>query len=183
MPRRARVRRAAARNAAPAARPAAAATHKREGPGIAPGTSIVISTAFSEFFVLSLLTCSSGPSTAWSWCCSCRTSASPSRPRCPCCPAGSPTRRRPAPGPSVFQTVSNWPSARTSPMSTGLVRWWLGSILAMPPVRFGASMPIMASVTLFTSVVFAFSTAFTHIWKPITCASIGSLKVRFGFLV
>ena len=62
------------------------------------------------------LTCSSVPSTPWSWCCSCRTSASPSRPRCPCCPAGSPTRRRPAPCRGVFQTTSNWPSARTSPM-------------------------------------------------------------------
>ena len=43
------------------------------------------------------LTCSSGPSTPWSSCCSSRTSASPSRLRCPCCRAGSRTTRRPAP--------------------------------------------------------------------------------------
>ena len=43
------------------------------------------------------ITCSSVPSTPSSSCCSCRTSASPSRLRCPCCPAGSRTTHRPAP--------------------------------------------------------------------------------------
>ncbi len=47
----------------------------------------------------------------------------------------------------VCHTTSNWPSARTSPMSTGLVMWWLASILETPPVRFGASMPGSASMT------------------------------------
>jgi len=37
----------------------------------------------------------SGPSTSWSWCCSCRRrSAASSRPRCPSTPPGSPTRHR-----------------------------------------------------------------------------------------
>jgi hypothetical protein len=85
--------------------------------------------------------------------------------------------------PSVCHTVANWPSAWISPISTGFVRWWFGSILAMPPVMFGTSMPIMASVTLSTSVVPAFSTAFTHMLKPMTCASIGSLVTRLGFLM
>ena len=37
---------------------------------------------------------------------------------------------------------------------------------AMPPVRFGASMPIMAAITWSGSVDLAFSTAFTHMLKP-----------------
>ncbi|MNU03292.1 hypothetical protein D3C72_2472570 [compost metagenome] len=48
----------------------------------------------------------------------------------------------------VFDTTSNWPSALISPISTGLVMWWFGSIFEMPPVRFGASMPGSASITL-----------------------------------
>ena len=44
-------------------------------------------------------------------------------------------------------------------------------------------MPGSASITLSGSVVFAFSTALTHMAKPMTCASIGSLVTRFGFLV
>ena len=53
----------------------------------------------------------------------------------------------------------------------------------VPPVRLGAVMPGSASITLSGSVDFTFSTAFTHMAKPITCASIGSLVTRFGFLV
>src|SRR5262249_14059235 len=83
----------------------------------------------------------------------------------------------------VFQTTSNWPSARTSPMKTGLVMWWLGNILDVPPVRLGASMPGSASITLSGSVDFTFSSAFTHMAKPMTWASIGSLVTRFGFLM
>src|SRR5689334_21637355 len=98
-------------------------------------------------------------------------------------PSSSLDHAAPGTSPSVFHTTSNWPSPRTSPMNTGLVIWWLGSILEMPPVRFGASMPGSASITLSGSVVFAFSTALTHMAKPITCASIGSLVTRFGFLV
>ena len=37
-------------------------------------------------------------------------------------------------------------------MKTGLVMWWFGSIFEMPPVRFGASMPGSASITLSGSV-------------------------------
>ena len=44
-------------------------------------------------------------------------------------------------------------------------------------------MPGSASITLSGSVDFAFSTAFTHMAKPMTWASIGSLVTRFGFLV
>src|SRR5262245_20721004 len=85
--------------------------------------------------------------------------------------------------PGVFHTTLNWPSARTSPMNTGLVMWWFGSILETPPVRFGASIPGSAAITLSGSVDFAFSTALTHMAKPMTWASIGSLVTRFGFLV
>ena len=44
-------------------------------------------------------------------------------------------------------------------------------------------MPGRASITLSGSVDFTFSTALTHMAKPITWASIGSLVTRFGFLV
>ena len=47
----------------------------------------------------------------------------------------------PATRPLVCHTTSNWPSARISPIITGLVMWWFGSIFDMPPVRFGTSMP------------------------------------------
>ena len=50
-------------------------------------------------------------------------------------------------------------------------------------MRLGASIPGSASITLSGSVEFAFSTAFTHIANPMTCASIGSLVTRFGFLM
>src|SRR5439155_7332470 len=85
--------------------------------------------------------------------------------------------------PGVFQTTSNWPSARTSPTNTGLVMWWFGSIFEVPPERLGASMPGSASITLSGSVDFTFSTAFTHMAKPMTWASIGSLVTRLGFLM
>jgi hypothetical protein len=68
-------------------------------------------------------------------------------------------------------------------MKTGLVMWWFGNILEVPPVRLGASMPGSASITLSGSVDFTFSTAFTHMAKPMTWASIGSLVTRFGFLM
>ncbi len=45
-----------------------------------------------------------------------------------------------SPGTSaVWLTMSNWPSRVISPIRTGLVRWWLGSMTAVPPVRFGNS--------------------------------------------
>ena len=61
--------------------------------------------------------------------------------------------------------------------------WWFGIIAEKPPDRFGTDTPISASMTADGSVVPAFSTAFTHMLKPITWASIGSLVTRFGFLV
>jgi hypothetical protein len=60
----------------------------------------------------------------------------------------------------------NWPFFWISPISTGLVTWWFGSISEVPPVRFGTLMPGSASMTLSASVVPAFSTAFTHMLKP-----------------
>jgi hypothetical protein len=51
-------------------------------------------------------------------------------------------------------------------MNTGLVMWWLGSISEIPPVRFACLMPGSAAMTLLGSVVPAFSTAFTHMLKP-----------------
>ena len=44
-------------------------------------------------------------------------------------------------------------------------------------------MPGSASMTASGSTDLALAAALTHIWKPITCASIGSLVTRFGFLV
>src|ERR1044072_4348806 len=98
-------------------------------------------------------------------------------------PSSSFDQASPGTRPGVFHTTSNWPSARTSPMNAGLVMWWFGSIVELPPVRFGASMPGSASITLSGSVDFTFSTALIHMSKPMTCASIGSLVTRFGFLV
>src|SRR3954468_8933094 len=90
-----------------------------------------------------------------------------------------------APGtrPGVFHTTSNWPFAAISPISTGLVMWWFGSISDTPPVRLGTFTPMMASIILSGSVVPAFFTASTHMLKPITWASIGSLVTRLGFLM
>ena len=69
--------------------------------------------------------------------------------------------------PAVFHTTSNWPSARTSPMNTGLVRWWFGSIFGdaageVRRLRCRSSRRSPCS----TSVVLAFSTALTHMLKP-----------------
>ena len=95
--------------------------------------------------------------------------------------AGSRTRRRPATRPGVCQTMSNWPSAWISPISTGLVMWWFGSIFddAAGQVRH-LDADACASITLSGSVVPAFSTAFTHMLKPMTWASIGSLVTRLS---
>src|ERR1700754_2132744 len=98
-------------------------------------------------------------------------------------PSSSFDHASPATRPGVFHTTSNWPLALISPMNTGLGMWWFGSIFEVPPVRFLASMPGRASITLSGSVDFTFSTALTHMSKPMTCASIGSLVTRFGFLV
>src|SRR6266576_2962214 len=98
-------------------------------------------------------------------------------------PSSSFDQASPATRPGVFHTTSNWPLPLISPMKTGLVMWWFGSIFEVPPVRFLASMPGRASITLSGSVDFAFSTALTHLSKPLTWASIGSLVTRFGFLV
>src|SRR6266851_1421285 len=68
-------------------------------------------------------------------------------------------------------------------MKTGLVMWWLGSIFEVPPVRLGASIPGNASITLLGSVDFTFSTALTHMAKPMTWASIGSLVTFLGFFI
>src|SRR5712671_925553 len=98
-------------------------------------------------------------------------------------PSSSLDQASPGTRPLVFHTTSNWPSALISPMKTGLVMWWLASISDVPPVRLGTFTPTTASMTLSGSVVPAFFTASTHMLKPITCASIGSLVTRFGFLV
>ena len=68
--------------------------------------------------------------------------------------------------PSVFHTTSNWPLSLISPMKTGFVMWWLASISEVPPVRLSCLMPGSAAITLSGSVVPAFSTAFTHMLKP-----------------
>ena len=87
-------------------------------------------------------------------------------------------------GPGVFHTTLNWPSALISPMNTGLCRWWFfASISIVKPLGALKLWPAIAAITLSVSVDFAFSTALTHISKPMTCASIGSLVTRFGFLV
>src|SRR5262249_15406583 len=98
-------------------------------------------------------------------------------------PSSSFDQASPATSPGVFHTTSNWPSARTSPIKTGFVMWWFGSISEMPPVRFGALIPGSVSMTLSGSVVLTFFTASTHIAKPITCASIGSLLTRLESLM
>ena len=51
-------------------------------------------------------------------------------------------------------------------MKTGFVMWWLASISEVPPVRLSCLMPGSAAITLSGSVVPAFSTAFTHMLKP-----------------
>src|SRR5207249_9633951 len=66
-------------------------------------------------------------------------------------------------GPLVFHTTLNWPSAFTSPMYTGFCRWWFfSSILATKPEGALKVWPAIASLTLATSKLFAFSTACFH---------------------
>ncbi len=89
----------------------------------------------------------------------------------------------PAPGPSSATPRRTGRRRALSPISTGLVMWWFGSILETPPVRFGASMPGSVSMTLSTSTVPAFVTARTHISKPMTWASIGSLVTALSFFL
>src|SRR5690606_38749049 len=70
-------------------------------------------------------------------------------------------------GPGVRQTTLNWPSSWISPMNTGLCRWWLrSSIFATKPDGASKVWPAIASITLSTSVVPAFSTACFHMWSP-----------------
>src|SRR4029079_13918787 len=57
-------------------------------------------------------------------------------------------------------------------MKTGLVMWWFASIFEVPPVRFSASIPGRASMTLSGSVGLTFSTRFTHIWKQRRCSAL-----------
>src|SRR6188768_1828012 len=79
-------------------------------------------------------------------------------------------------GAGVFHTTLNWPSAFTSPMNTGLCRWWLvASIVEVKPPGAGKVWPAIAAITLSVSVLLAFSTACFHMWMPMYVASIGSL--------
>src|ERR1700754_4976208 len=82
-------------------------------------------------------------------------------------PSSSFDQASPATRPGVFHTTSNWPLALISPMNTGLVMWWFGSSSDTPPVRLGVLVPGSASITLSASSDLAFSTAFTHMLKPI----------------
>src|ERR1700741_3794158 len=52
-------------------------------------------------------------------------------------PSSSFDHASPATRPGVFHTTSNWPSARTSPIRTGLVMWGVGRILDTPAGGFG----------------------------------------------
>src|SRR5437764_11389976 len=79
-------------------------------------------------------------------------------------------------GPGVFHTTLNWPSAFTSPMNTGLCRWWFfASICAVNPEGALKVWPAIAAITLSVSVDLAFSTACAHMCTPMYVASIGSL--------
>src|SRR5574343_1799473 len=70
-------------------------------------------------------------------------------------------------GPGVFHTTLNWPSAFTSPMNTGLCRWWFfSSIFTSMPDGALKVWPAMAAMTLSVSVDLAFSTACAHMWMP-----------------
>src|SRR4029077_1876095 len=71
-------------------------------------------------------------------------------------PSSSLDHASPGTRPSVFHTTSNWPSPLISPMNTGLVMWWLGSIFDIPPVKLAASIPGKASITLSASVDLTF---------------------------
>ena len=66
-------------------------------------------------------------------------------------------------GPLVFQTTLNWPSAFTSPMNTGLCRWWFfSSIFEVMPEGALKVWPPIAAATLSGSKDLAFSTACFH---------------------
>ena len=70
-------------------------------------------------------------------------------------------------GPGVFHTTLNWPSALTSPMNTGLCRWWFfSSIFDVKPLGALKVWPAIAAMTLSVSVLLAFSTACAHMWMP-----------------
>src|SRR3954470_2451254 len=85
-------------------------------------------------------------------------------------------------GPGVFHTTLNWPSAFTSPMNTGLCRWWFFmSIVAVKPEGALKVWPAIAAMTLSVSVDLAFSTACAHMWTPMYVASIGSLVSGLSF--
>jgi hypothetical protein len=61
----------------------------------------------------------------------------------------------------------NCPSARISPIITGLCRWWLVlSIVSSKPHGALNFWPPIAAMTLSTSVVLAFSTACFHMCMP-----------------
>src|SRR2546423_11015218 len=70
-------------------------------------------------------------------------------------------------GAGVFHTTLNWPSAFTSPMNTGLCRWWFfASIVDVKPPGARKVWPAIAAITLSVSVLSAFSTASFHMWMP-----------------
>src|SRR4051812_1466020 len=78
-------------------------------------------------------------------------------------------------GPGVFHTTLNWPSAFTSPISTGLCRWWFfASIVITKPSGPLKVWPAIAAIPLSVSVLLAFSTACAHMCTPMYVASIGS---------
>jgi hypothetical protein len=66
-------------------------------------------------------------------------------------------------GPGVFQTTLNWPSAFTSPMNTGLCRWWFfSSIFGVKPRRRLEGLAAHRGDHLVGVGLFAFSTACFH---------------------
>src|SRR5690606_40611868 len=70
-------------------------------------------------------------------------------------------------GPLVFQTTLNWPSARTSPISTGLCRWcYFSSILSVKPLGAAKVWPAMAAITLTGAADLDYSTTCFHTYMP-----------------
>src|SRR5262249_3978497 len=67
---------------------------------------------------------------------------------------------------AVFHTTLNWPSPLTSPIITGLSRWWLSPIVSVKPSGALKVWPYMAARTLLGSVEPAFFTACAHMWMP-----------------
>src|SRR4029078_9532578 len=58
----------------------------------------------------------------------------------------------------VFHTTLNWPSAFTSPMNTGLCRWWFfASIVDVKPPGAGEGWPARAATPLSVSCSLALS--------------------------